>query len=126
MAEQYYQPRFEGQAAHILPPISLYHNGPAGMAYNPGTALGEEWKDHFFVVEFTGTPLRSGIHAFTLTPEGASFKIEKDFSVMRGILATGLSFGPDGALYFADRSEERRVGKECRARWWRRDIESTE
>src|SRR5690625_3303463 len=94
--------RFEAQTCYFLLPIFFYQNCPAGMVYSPGTALGEEWKDHFFVFEFTGTPLRSGIHAFTLTSEGASVKIEKDFSVMRGILATGLSFGTDGALYFAD------------------------
>src|SRR5690625_4558084 len=72
------------------------------MAYNPRTELAEARKDCFFVIYYTGRRLRSGMHEFTLTPEGASFKIEKDFSVMRWILATGLSFGPDGALYFAD------------------------
>ncbi len=102
MEEDYYKPRFEGQAGHILPPLSRYHSGPAGMAYNPGTALGEEWNDHFFVVEFVGTPSRSGINAFTLLESGASFELDRDVEVLRGILATGLDFGPDGALYFAD------------------------
>jgi quinoprotein glucose dehydrogenase len=102
MEEEYFKPRFEGQAAHILPPLSRYHSGPAGMAYNPGTALGEEWNDHFFVAEFVGTPSRSGINAFTLKESGASFELDRDVEVLRGILATGVDFGPDGALYFAD------------------------
>ena len=102
MEEDYYKPRFEGQAAHILPPLSRYHSGPAGMVYNPGTALGEEWNDHFFVAQFVGTPSGSGINAFTLRESGASFELEHDVEVLRGILATGLDFGPDGALYFAD------------------------
>ena len=102
MEEDYYKPRFEGQAAHILPPLSRYHSGPAGMVYNPGTALGEEWNDHFFVAQFVGTPSGSGINAFTLRESGASFELDHDVEVLRGILATGLDFGPDGALYFAD------------------------
>lgn len=102
MDENYFKPRFEDQAAHLLPPIAPYHSGPAGMAYNPGTALSDRWEDHFFVAEFTGSPARSVIHAFTLKPKGASFELETDQPVVKGVLATGLDFGPDGALYFAD------------------------
>ncbi len=102
MDEDYYKPRFKDQAAHVLPPIAPYHAGPSGMTYNPGTALSEKWQDHFFVVEFVGSPARAGVNAFTLKPEGASFKLDTDQNVFRGILATGIDFGPDGALYMSD------------------------
>lgn len=102
MDERYYTPRFDEQSAHILPPIAPYHAGPTGMVFNPGTALGEQWRDHFFVVEFVGSAARSGVHAFTLKPEGASFALEKTRHIFRGLLITGIDFGPDGALYMAD------------------------
>lgn len=102
MDERLYQPRWEGQAAYILPPIMNYHNGPTGMVYNPGTALGSAWKNHFFLVEFVGNPSRSPIWAFTLKPKGASFELEQEKKMVSGILPTGIRFGPDGALYAAD------------------------
>lgn len=102
MDEEMYTPRHEGQAAYFIPPIANYHNGPAGMAYNPGTALSEKWNDHFFVAEYTGSTASSRIHAFTLKQSGAGFELETDQVVEQGILATGMDFGPDGALYFSD------------------------
>jgi len=102
MDERFYQPRWEGQAAHILPPIMNFHNGPTGMVYNPGTALGKKWLDRFFLVEFVGTPTRSHIWSFTLKPEGATFKLNEEIDMLSGILPTGIRFGPDGSLYVAD------------------------
>lgn len=102
MDEEYFQPRFEDQSAHILPPIAGYHAGPAGFAYNPGTALSEEWKDYFFVMSFRGSTSNSPIYGFTLEEKGASFELETDEEVLTGILAVGLDFGPDGALYMTD------------------------
>lgn len=102
MDEEMYKPRQEGQAAYFLPPLKNYINGPTGMLYNPGTALGERWKETFFVAEFAGNPARSGIHAFKLAPKGAGFEMTETKKIMGGILATGMDFGPDGALYFAD------------------------
>ncbi|MCE7056723.1 HEAT repeat domain-containing protein [Algoriphagus sp. AGSA1] len=102
MDEKLYIPRHEGQAAYITPPIQNYINGPTGMVYNPGTALAEKWKNTFFVASFVGNPTRSGIHAFKLEPDGASFKMSQTENIMSGVLATGLDFGPDGSLYFAD------------------------
>ncbi|HEY7883666.1 MAG TPA: HEAT repeat domain-containing protein [Cellvibrionaceae bacterium] len=123
MDEKYHTPHFDGQAAHILPPIAPYHNGPTGMTYNPGTALSERWQDHFFVVEFVGTPSRSGIHAFTLEPDGASFDLTSDEVFMRGILSTGLDFGPDGALYTTDWIEG--WGRNGKGRLWKLDTPET-
>ena len=95
-------PHWDGQAAYILPPIANYVNGPTGMVYNPGTALGPEWYEHFFVAEFRGSPSNSPIHAFTLKPDGCSFALDSTQEVVKGLLPTGLDFGPDGALYFGD------------------------
>ena len=102
MAEKLYVPRWEGQAAYIIPPIQNFHNGPTGMLYNPGTALGSAWKNKFFLVEFVGTPTRSPIWAFGLKPKGASFVLDGEQNIVSGILPTGIQFGPDGALYAAD------------------------
>ncbi len=102
MDEKMYVPRFEGQAAYIIPPIKNFVNGPTGMLYNPGTALSPAWKNTFFVGEFVGNPSRSGIHAFKLNPKGASFELGEHKMILGGVLATGIDFGPDGAMYLAD------------------------
>lgn len=102
MDEKMHIPRHEGQAAYILPTIKNFVDGPTGMLYNPGTALGDEFKNTFFIVEFVGTPTQSGIHTFKLKPRGATFEFAESKRILSGILATGIDFGPDGALYMGD------------------------
>lgn len=102
MDEKLSIPRWNGQAAYIIPPIMNYHNGPTGMVYNPGTALGSEWKNKFFLVEFVGSPAWSHIWSFGLKPQGASFVLDGEKDILSGVLPTGIQFGPDGALYVAD------------------------
>jgi quinoprotein glucose dehydrogenase len=102
MDEGMYLPRHDKQAAYFLPPIRTYHNGPTGMQFNPGTALGKKWLNKFFLVEFPGTPTGAHIWAFDLKPKGATFDFNSEIDMVNGILATGIRFGTDGALYAAD------------------------
>lgn len=120
MDEKMYVPRWEGQAAYILPTIKNFVNGPTGMLYNPGTAMGPEYKNSFFVVEFVGNPATSGIHSFRLKPKGASFDFVDSKKVLGGILATGIDFGPDGALYMGDWIEG--WGTKNYGRIWKMDV----
>ena len=102
MDEAMFKPRHAGQTAHIVPPIANWHAGPSGMAYNPGTALSEDWRKHFFVTSFPGAPGNARIFGFTLTEDGAGFKMGPEKQLLRGVLAVGIKFGPDGALYITD------------------------
>lgn len=123
MDEKLYLPRWEGQAAYIIPPIMNYHNGPTGMQFNPGTALGSEWQNKFFLVEFVGDPSLSHIWSFDLKPKGASFELDSEIDMVSGILPTGIKFGPDGALYVADWLNG--WGAKNSGRVWKLDVTNT-
>jgi putative membrane-bound dehydrogenase-like protein len=123
MDELLFKPRWEGQAAYIMPPLANFHAGPTGMAYNPGTALGKEWLNSFYLVQFSGDPNRSHIWNFTLKSKGASFELDKDESILNGVLATGIRFGPDGALYMTDWING--WGTKNYGRVWKLDVEES-
>jgi quinoprotein glucose dehydrogenase len=98
MAEQLFVPRWQGQAAYITPPLANYSDGPCGFKYNPGTALNEKYRRHFFLTQFPGRKLT----AFRVEPVGAYFKMVGEHLAFGGPMMTGINWGPDGALYVAD------------------------
>ncbi|MEL6846951.1 MAG: HEAT repeat domain-containing protein [Bacteroidota bacterium] len=120
MDEKMHLPRHEGQAAYFIPPIQNFHAGPAGMKYQPGTALGEDTRGHFFISEFPGTPARARIWAVKMAPDGAGFKMEKERQILQGVLVSGMDFGPDGGLYLADWIEG--WGAKDYGRIWKLDV----
>jgi putative membrane-bound dehydrogenase-like protein len=100
--EGMFKPRFDGQAAYIVPPIASYHPGPSGFAFNPGTALDPRWHDYFFVTSFTGSASNARVYAFQLEPSGAGFQLANDTQILQGVLSPGMRIGPDGAIYLTD------------------------
>lgn len=120
MDEKLHVPHFKGQAAYILPPLALASDGPAGLAYNPGTALNDKWKGFFFSSYFKGSSAKSKIQAFRLEPKGASFQVAETQDIVSGIVSTGVAFGPDGALYLNDWKDG--YAKKPEGRIWRLDV----
>ena len=96
--EGMFKPYFDGQPGHIVPAIANYVNGPSGFAWNPGTALSPDYKNYFFITQFS-----SGFqNAFQVKPKGASFEMINDHIIGNGIPLVGLNWGPDGGLYGTD------------------------
>lgn len=102
LSERLCYPAFPGQAAYHLPPIAVLGNGPSGLTYHPGTGLAPQYKDHFFLANFSGSPSNSGILSVTVTPKGAGFEMSPVEKPIWNILATDVEFGVDGGLYVAD------------------------
>lgn len=88
----------EEQPRWFTPPLGLYENGPAGFKFNPGTALGPEYKNFFFL---TSAP-NGQQWAFRAEPRGDAFAMVDDHQIGDGIPLVGLNFAPDGALYGVD------------------------
>jgi quinoprotein glucose dehydrogenase len=101
-AERLWQPHWDGQAAYIVPPIANVADGPAGLAYYPGTGLPERYRGHFFLCDFRGGAGASGIRSFAVKPHGASFDFIDEHKFIWSVLATDVDFGTDAALYVLD------------------------
>ena len=100
-SEQMWRPQSEGRAAYYLPPIANVANGPSGLCYDPGTGLPAEYRGHFFLCDFRGASANSGIYAFSLKPNGATFELTGLREFVWSTCATDVDFGVDG-LYFSD------------------------
>jgi len=96
--EKLWLPHWKGQAAYITPPMSEFSVGPGGFKYNPGTALNNRYKGYFFLCEF---PVQK-ITAFATKPRGAYFEMSDEHIFLFGMMASAISFGPDGSMYIAD------------------------
>lgn len=103
--EQLWKPRFAREVGYLVPPITNFASGPSGLCYNPGTALGEKYRNRFFLCDFRGASAISGIRSFELKPNGASYELGDNDEFVWSLLATDADFGPDGALYIADWTE---------------------
>ncbi len=102
-AEKLWQKGFPTQAAYHLPPLDHIGNGPSGLTYHPGVSLlPESMKSHFFMCDFRGAGGGSGIHTFTMNPNGASFEVANRKQYIWSILATDCDFAPDGGFYLSD------------------------
>ncbi|NRB75504.1 MAG: hypothetical protein HRU46_14170, partial [Verrucomicrobiales bacterium] len=93
-----HEPWHEHQPRWFTPALNNYENGPAGFKFNPGTALGPDYADYFFL---TSAP-RGEQWAFQVKPSGDSFAMVNDHKIGEGVPLVGLNFAPDGALYGVD------------------------
>jgi quinoprotein glucose dehydrogenase len=88
---------WRGGAGDILPWSGEVAQGPAGLAFYPGTGLPDRYTNHFFICDFPG-----GVWSFSLKPRGASFELAAREKFLWNLLPTHAAFGPDGALYVSD------------------------
>lgn len=102
-AERLWHLQHPGQPAYILPPLAHIGSGPSGLTYHPGVSLlPEKYRRHFFLCDFRGGAGESGIRAFQVEPNGASFRVVNEQQFVWNVLATDADFGPDGGLYLTD------------------------
>ncbi|HEY8749686.1 MAG TPA: PVC-type heme-binding CxxCH protein, partial [Tepidisphaeraceae bacterium] len=102
MNERLWQEQKNSTAAYLLPPIADLGAGPSGVAYYPGTGLSSDYDRHFFECDFRGAFTGSGIHTFTMEPDGAGFKLAGLKNFIWNTLATDIVFGPGGGAYISD------------------------
>lgn len=88
--------------AWVLPPLGHVGSGPSGFAHYPGVGLPEKYGGYFFMCDFRGSPPASGVHAWTLKPNGATYSIEDYHVFVSRVLATDVEFGYDGRVYLSD------------------------
>jgi len=98
MREGLWQPRFDGQAAYLLPSLLSYSDGPAGFRRDPGTALSPQQRGLFILNEFP----KGNLRGFRAEPDGASFKMVDARILNSGVMGIGLAWHPDGSLFLAD------------------------
>ncbi len=100
MEERWWDMDSELRPRAVLAPSGWLTKGPSGLAYNPGTGLGEKWDNHFFICDFTGA--NSAVIGFHMKPEGAGFKIASSENFVSGFLPTDIEFGYDCKAYVTD------------------------
>lgn len=100
--EKIWHPFHDETPAYIVPPIENISDGPSGLTCYPGTGLTGDFANCFFLADFRGGPVNSGIRLIRTQPKGAFWEVERSEQPVWSILATDIDFGPDGAIWICD------------------------
>ena len=97
-------------ALYLLPPVAHIGHGPAGIAFYPGTGLGDRFQGSFFYADFPG-----GLRHFRVEPVGAFYRIpdpgpwmesnkadEMQGKLLWDLYPVDVAFPPDGGIVVAD------------------------
>lgn len=90
------------QPAWMQAPIDHLANGPSGLAFQPGAALGGLQSERFFVCNYQGGPSASGVWSFGLERSGATYQVTEPKKFLWGAAVTDIEFGYNGTAYLAD------------------------
>ncbi|MDB6023583.1 MAG: hypothetical protein JWQ04_3440, partial [Pedosphaera sp.] len=101
-SEKLWHLQFPEQAAYIVPPVAHLADGPSGFTHYPGTGFPAAYQDHFFLCDFRGASVNSGVHSFAVKEKGAGFEVVDHNKFFWGILSTDADFSPDGQLFVSD------------------------
>ena len=88
---------WKGGKDGILPLAGVVSQGPSGLAYYPGTGMGDRLKGKFVHCDFPG-----GVWEFSVKPQGASYAVSSQDKLLWNCWPTDVDFGPDGGLYVLD------------------------
>jgi quinoprotein glucose dehydrogenase len=102
MAERMWEPQNDEQPAFMLPPVANFTSGPSGLTYHPGAGFLASEVGRFLICDYRGAPAGSGIHSFTVAPEGAGLKLTDSREFNWGVAATDVEYSYDGKLFVAD------------------------
>lgn len=100
--EKIWHPYSEDSPAYTVPPVTNLADGPSGLAYYPGTGLGKEFNGKFFLCDFRGGPVNSGIRTFRVKANGAFFEVADMEETFWRQLVTDVQFAPDGSMLVSD------------------------
>lgn len=85
-----------------LPPLAHVGAGPSGFVYDPGLGLPEEFADHFFMCDFTGSQPNSKVWTFRCVPDGAGYVVERVRPFATGMLNTDVDFDWNGRMLVSE------------------------
>ena len=84
-----------GEIAHVA-------DGPSGFTHYPGTGFPAAYDNHFFLADFRGASVNSGIHTLVVKEKGAGYEMVDESHFFWHILATSVDFSPDGRMFVSD------------------------
>ena len=84
MREQLWQTQDNSNAAYLIPPIAHLARGPAAWRTTPAPGCPIEYNDHFFECDFRGGFTGSGVHTFTMKPEGRGLQTDRPARISSG------------------------------------------
>ena len=102
--EKMWHERWEGQPAHLLPPVKLIGVGPGGRGLLPGHRAGQALGRALLPGRLSrrpGEPER-GPHLHPDRPRAPASPWSEAQPFVWGVLTTDFEFGPDGAAYLTD------------------------
>ena len=85
-----------------LPPIAHVGAGPSGFAHYPGLGLPDEYADHFFMCDFTGSRPNSKVWTFRAVSDGAGYRLENPRIFAKGMLNTDVAFDWNGRMLVSE------------------------